>query len=220
MSFMGQFRLSELPRLDENLTLPDGGYLYFFFDTQDLAGSQVIWEPNESGLVEIAAPSPPAPEPPKGLKRLFGMKSNAPKFEVFKELNVDFRVVETYPPTDSDLLQPYEDDDLDELLDLRESIYGRLPAHHFFGYPDPEQGSEMEIDCELETNTSQVKRSSAYSDPAILKAAKDWRLLLQLDEDGATGFTFVDAGKLYFWIRTQDAVSNNFSRAHAICQFG
>jgi len=205
MSFMGQIRLSDLPRPEGALPLPERGYLYFFFDTIDLQGCRVIWSAAETGLVEIPAPPQPPPPVPKGLRKLLGIKPKGPRFEIYQRSPVSFASIQTYPPTESDLLGSLEDEDIDEYTEFRVEVYGESPAHHFFGYPDPEQGDDMDLQCEIESSVVPPRLPQAFTDPAVLKAAKDWRLLLQLDEDGATGFTFVDVGKLYFWIRIQDA---------------
>jgi len=221
MNFVGQFLLSELPQVDGQLPLPSTGYLYFFFSDDDLHSCHVIWRSEVSGLTEIPAPPRPEPEPAKGLKKLLGIKPKPPRFEIYRKQSVGFQEVRTFPPAESEIVESIlKDDDCEELINLSESLYSGLPAHHFFGHPEPVQGNDMEFQCEVETAGSHLGPSEAYTDPKILAAAKDWRLLLQLDEDRATGFTFVDAGKLYFWIRTQDAANNDLSRVHVVCQFG
>jgi hypothetical protein len=48
-----------------------------------------------------------------------------------------------------------------------------------------------------------------------------WRLLLQLDTDQAgPGWSWGDAGRLYFWIRERDLTQEEFSRAWIAVQSG
>jgi uncharacterized protein YwqG len=43
-------------------------------------------------------------------------------------------------------------------------------------------------------------------------------LLLQIDSDDAIGWTWGDAGRLYFWIRKQDLAARRFDRVWTILQ--
>lgn len=95
------------------------------------------------------------------------------------------------------------------------------PAHQIGGYPLTVQGDNMELECQLVTSGVYVGNSKGYSKPNV-EAAKpgsaDWRLLLQLDTDDTVGMMWGDTGRLYFWIREQDARAGDFSKTWTILQ--
>jgi uncharacterized protein YwqG len=102
-----------------------------------------------------------------------------------------------------------------------EALTPRGPVHQVGGYPLPVQGDGMELECQLVTSGVYAGNSSAYKTSKV-EAAKpssgDWRLLLQLDTDDASGMTWGDSGRLYFWIREQDARVGDFSKTWTILQ--
>lgn len=93
------------------------------------------------------------------------------------------------------------------------------PAHKIGGYPDPVQGDEMELECQLASNGVDVGSPEGYASDAAKRLESgraDWRLLLQIDSDDAV--MWGDVGKLYFWIREQDARAGDFSAAWLVLQ--
>jgi uncharacterized protein YwqG len=104
---------------------------------------------------------------------------------------------------------------------LREAEYGHGPKHQIGGYPDPVQGAEMDQECQLASNGLSVGNSSGYDDPraeALRAGASDWRLLLQLDSDDDLKVMWGDCGRIYFWVREQDARKRDFSGAWLVLQ--
>ena len=93
------------------------------------------------------------------------------------------------------------------------------PAHQMGGYPHPVQGDDMELECHLASNGIYVGSSEGYASDAakqLESGRADWRLLLQIDSDDAV--IWGDVGKLYFWIREQDARAGDFSAAWLVLQ--
>ncbi|MFM8753249.1 MAG: DUF1963 domain-containing protein, partial [Phenylobacterium sp.] len=54
---------------------------------------------------------------------------------------------------------------------------------------------------------------------ADFAAARDWRLLLQVDSDPAAGFDWIQNGRLYFWVHEAEARAGDFSRVFVLAQF-
>jgi uncharacterized protein YwqG len=82
------------------------------------------------------------------------------------------------------------------------------PAHQIGGLPGPIQFDTMEDDC----HAIWRELGNAGGD------ASDWRLLLQLDTDFDADMMWCDMGRLYFWVREQDARAGDFSNVWAILQ--
>jgi len=79
----------------------------------------------------------------------------------------------------------------------------------------------MELECQLVTHGLNLGRPEGYKNMEVERlrlGADDWRLLLQLDTDHEAGMMWGDTGRLYFWIREQDARARDFSKAWAILQ--
>jgi uncharacterized protein YwqG len=83
------------------------------------------------------------------------------------------------------------------------------------GHPDAVQG-DPQLECEAATRG--LSAASARADPEIGAKAADWRLLLQVDSDRASGMMWSDVGMLYYWIRAEDLATCRFDRVQAIVQ--
>jgi len=53
---------------------------------------------------------------------------------------------------------------------------------------------------------------------SLRRAAREWRLLLQIDSDPALGMNWADGGCLYIFIRARDAKRGDFSKTVTILQ--
>ncbi|MCW1884916.1 YwqG family protein [Luteolibacter flavescens] len=194
--------------------LPKQGKLLFFcdlkdtpwgFDPADLGGWRVI-HLTADGSEGFA--SPPATLPKKRrlpMKHLRFEKANLPPPSRHPSLNhVEF----TFS----------QEEWLDEHL---QSLVGPNPAHQMSSHAQAIQNAEMELECQLASNGIYVGEPSGYEDPraeGLAAGASDWRLLLQVDSDEELDLMWCDSGKVYFWIREEDARSGDFSRTWMILQ--
>ncbi len=95
------------------------------------------------------------------------------------------------------------------------------PGHQLFGWPRPVQGDGMQLECQLVSNGVYCGNPDGYKSKeakTLRPSAADWELLLQLDSDDDAGMMWGDLGKLYFWIRREDAKHRDFSNVWMILQ--
>lgn len=178
--------------------LPTEGRFYAFVD-EDRNGF--------ADLVRVIyATDPPGPG-----------RSPPPNTRVYPERRVAF---ETYPSMPSlDWLDAHDinvtDEELDELADLPDAAFGDEIQHRIGGYPSEIQNSRLNVECEL------IRRGlpdGAEATDAILRAARQWRLLLQVDSDDALKMNWGDGGRLYVFTREKNARAGDFSKTVTLMQ--
>lgn len=101
--------------------------------------------------------------------------------------------------------------DLESSHAFYDALIGLEPAspwHQIGGLPGAIQFDTMEREC----HAIWRELGNAGGD------ASDWRLLLQLDTDPNADMMWFDMGRLYFWVREQDARAGDFSNVWAILQ--
>jgi uncharacterized protein YwqG len=107
--------------------------------------------------------------------------------------------------------------ELDQLSCLPDEPFGDQVQHRIGGYPSEIQESQMQVECEYMRRGLEGDWSDEVP-PAIMRASKDWRLLLQIDSDPDLGMSWGDAGRLYVFIRRKDASAGDFSKTVTIFQ--
>jgi len=188
--------------------LPPSGRLLFFYDAEKQPwgfdpkdrGSFVVLHAGNDAATLVAPPGAPLPR-----------------------RNVSCRVIETYPSWERPEVASLQltDSEAEILIDARLAAYGESPHHQVWGFPDPIQGDEMELECQLVSHGLYCGDSSGYLSreaAPLREGAKDWRLLLQIDTDEDLGVMWGDGGILYFWIREEDARAGRFDQAWAVLQ--
>ena len=188
--------------------LPPSGRLLFFYDAEKQPWG---FDPKDRGsfvVVHATADAATLPVPPA---------SPLPR------RSVSFGLIETYPSWERPEVEALQltDAEAEILIDARLAAYGESPHHQVWGFPDPIQGDEMELECQLVSHGLYCGDSSGYlsREAATLKeGARDWRLLLQIDTDEDLGVMWGDSGILYFWIREEDARAGRFDQAWAVLQ--
>ena len=189
--------------------LPPSGRLLFFYDAENQPWG---FDPKNRGSWAVlpAGDVTPASAPAGATTSL----THRP---------VMFRRIDTYPSYERPDVAALHltDAEAEILIDARLAVYGDRPRHQIAGFPDPVQGDEMELECQLVSNGLYCGDTSGYLSSRaseLRDGAKDWRLLLQLDSDEELGVMWGDAGTLYFWIREADARSGRFDQAWVVLQ--
>jgi uncharacterized protein YwqG len=188
--------------------LPPSGRLLFFYDAEKQPWG---FDPKDRGSFVILHTTGDA------------ATVAAPPVAPLARRNVSFDVIETYPSWERPEVSAMQltDAEAEILIDARLAAYGELPHHQVWGFPDPIQGDEMELECQLVSHGLYCGDSSGYlsREAASLKGgARDWRLLLQIDTDEDLGVMWGDGGILYFWIREEDARAGRFDQAWTVLQ--
>lgn len=212
LSLLAQLDLAEMRAANGPEWLPERGRLLFFYDLEE---SPWGFDPRDagSGVVRYEA----------GPTAVAAMPADLPEDRRFKARPITFTVDGSVPDEtrldfDWKSLSPREQGDLEEAT---EAMLPEEPAHQVGGYPWPVQGDTMEWECQMVTHGLSTGDSKAYRSKRglELKAGEsEWLLLLQLDTDESVGMTWGDGGRLYFWIREEDARAGDFSKVWTILQ--
>lgn len=215
LSFLACITLEELPRTAEMDWLPAQGRLLFFydiehqpwgFDPKDAGGWRVLYVAAAVAFDGVAQPPRPLSsdqEIPKRFVR-FSLRGMPPS-PAAREI-VDLRL--------SDVEQAALDKN-------REALFDGQPHHQIAGYPDPIQGDDMDLECQLVSNGIYCGNANGYTDPRVAslrEEAADWSLLFQMDSDDELRVMWEDTGMLYFWIRREDARACRFDKTWLILQ--
>jgi uncharacterized protein YwqG len=110
-----------------------------------------------------------------------------------------------------------DEQELDALADAPGEPFGDELQHRVGGYPAEIQDAQMAIEAEY-ASRGQTRDHREPTPRDVAKAAKDWRLLLQIDSDPALRMSWGDAGRLYVFIREGDARAADFSRTVTLWQ--
>lgn len=199
-TFLCQLSLSEVHAAGGPEWLPSTGRLYFFYDDwrrglADLV--HVIHQPDEDASTNGLGPGAFVARPVT-----FQPKTSLPSLDW---LGVD--------PAELDC----GDDELDELAELPEREFGTDPQHRIGGYPGEIQDEQMGLSCEYFARGMNPYKNPEAT-PAIERASKAWRLLLQVDSDKSLKMNWGDGGRLYVFIREKHAIAGDFSKTITLWQ--
>lgn len=202
-AFLAQVDLGAFQPHSQLNWLPEVGQLFLFADLEGYGFADQMQVRFHAG-----SPGRPRLPPARGLR--------------FPERRVAFEQYTSVPSLDwlgVDLAEvDLDEDELDEVSALPDAPFGDEIQHRFGGYPSEIQGGQMAVECELIRRGLPSEHEGTEITPAILRASKAWRLLLQIDSDPALKMSWGDGGRLYVFVREQDAKAGDFSRTITLSQ--
>jgi len=204
LSFIAQVNLAGVALYDKENLLPKQGLLYFFYSAEQEAGgfdqkdrnkfNVIYWNGNFNELQRTDFPA------------------DLPVYLSFKACAVAIKPEISLPFCDHAVYSDFTEAETDKFWD---EVYNDPTINKLFGYSDNIQG-EMELECELVTNGLYCGDASGYNDPkakALEPNAKNWLLLLQIDSNDENEMMWGDCGRLYFWIKKEDLLNQNFDKS-------
>ncbi|MDX1962188.1 MAG: YwqG family protein [Pirellulales bacterium] len=212
LDFLLQINLADVAPLDVQKLLPASGLLSFFYDLDsqpwgydpaDLGGFKVIHTTEMLMLSEHEIPNPDFPMPECELT--FHSVLTLPHFGS----RAAYKFIESVGLSEADY-NAYSE--LTSKVEKLSHTVDGMGNHHLLGHSANVQG-DMQLEAQLVTNGLNCGNSRGYEDPRrkILEAgAEEWLLLLQLDSDDVNGFMWGDCGMLYYWIRRDDLMNQQF----------
>jgi uncharacterized protein YwqG len=202
-AFLAQIDLAAVQLHAQLDWLPEAGRFYAFVDLEGYGFADQVQARFHAG-----PPGEARPAPTRGLQ--------------FPERRVAFGRCTSLPSLDwlgVDLAKTdLGEDELDELSDLPDAPFGDEIQHRIGGYPSELQDEQMAVACELLRRGLPPVHEGTEITAAISRASKAWRLLLQVDSDPALRMNWGDGGRLYVFIREQDAKAGDFSRTITLSQ--
>jgi len=191
--------------------LPGEGRLQVFLDMGDRPQD---FEPEQPGACVVrweTGPERPASAPddlrPRSRIAAFPLKPTPRMSYADERIEIDWRALTR-----------------DENRTLEAAVLDMLspePAHQIGGYPGNLQGDDMEVQCAAAAaGTGDVRTFDPDAlTEATIEAAKDWRLLLQVDSDPAASLDWMQRGRVFVWIHEAAARRGDFSQVFAFVQF-
>lgn len=184
--------------------MPHEGRLYAFYDHDSHGLADVV------RVLHSAEPAGPPAVAPKGVWRRF------------HERRVTFSARTSAPSFDWLGMAAHEAGLDDAAIDGLEVLADAPPSdevqHRIGGYPNEIQPERMWLSCEHLARGLPDPVWDEEIPPAIERAAKQWRLLLQIDSDSDLKMNFGDGGRLYVFIRERDARRADFSKTVTLWQ--
>lgn len=210
MSFLAQIDLASLTSLESPDTLPNKGTLFFFYDCEEMPWG---FEPEDRDGWKILYSEEDCSELPLS-------QSRKKDTLFFSQRGLEFALISTTPSIYNNKVVELKLPDglTDKWFDLWPGQ--ELPIQ-FFGFANPVQDDEMDLQCQLAFNGVNVGSPSAYKSAkakALTHGKEDWLLLAQFNSVEEIGFEWGDSGMLYFWIRKEDLAQRNFDNVWMVLQ--
>jgi uncharacterized protein YwqG len=205
-AFLAQLDLAEVRAAGGPEWLPESGRLFFFY-AEGWGG-----DPDQVRALHSTERAGPPAQPPAGLSRKLRFPERRAGFlKMISMPSLDWLGVDV---TEIDI----SDRELDELADGPTAPFGDELQHRIGGYPAEIQDERMPLACEHLARGLPEPLYGAEVQPAIERACREWRLLLQIDSDPALKMNWGDGGRLYIFIRERHARAGDFSKTVSIWQ--
>ena len=197
--FLAQVDLAEVHACEPVDWLPPTGKLYAFLDERGLDSAEMIRVLFSQSPPDVSAGQPSFVERRVRFERRSSLPSpdwlglDATELDCDPSHWAEAKAVDDAPP--SDVLQ-----------------------HRVGGYPNEIQVECMRLTCEHLARELAPPRFRDVIEPGIEGRSWNWQLLLQIDSDPALKMNWGDGGRLYVFVREQDARSGDFSQTVSIWQ--
>lgn len=230
LTFIGQFRFSELTSHDTANLLPSHGILYYFYDADE-----VLWVQNrdlwKTVYIEdehrplIRTPHPTYQATNRLIAALpvhrieYASRHSLPI--IFWSEQADFGINFLYPPGDE--TDPANQQDIYRYFELLETAYPE-PQHHWLGHPLRKQGY---IEWDVVTIGEQIRpekvgdRDYRYTQEQITYVQSEmanWQFLFQICSDDSLNLEWGDSGSLYICIPKTSLAARRFEDCWTIMQ--
>jgi uncharacterized protein YwqG len=215
MLFLCQLDLSELPVGCNRHGLPLTGMIYFFYNQE-----QETWgfDPKDKGSWSVLYTPLSASD-----CQLRDIPEEIDESMLPEEKSLGYENYKSFPDYYDERVFSLElsSKQVDQYYEQYSNNFNNEHAHHLFGYPNPVQNNDMDLECQLVSNGLYCGDSTGYNDPRAVELTpgkSDWMLLLQLDSDEDANIMWGDSGMLYFWIRKEDLDELRFENCWMILQ--
>jgi len=207
-AFLLQIDLEEINSFDIENRLPQKGILSFWIHSWN--DGKVLYFKNKDELVKAILPFE-YEEINKRKKLPFWKRFFTPEinFKLYPECPLHFEVEYHAPSWDSLQMRLLHINNNTKLrnLEINEDYiveYCEDRAHHLLGYYVGLQESTYEL--------TKIAKGKYVRKPSkeLIKVGLEWKLLLQIDTDDVTDMSWVDGGKILFFIKETDLKKENF----------
>jgi uncharacterized protein YwqG len=204
LAFIAQLRLDDLRAYPVAQTLPNSGWLYYFYDARQQAFGD---KPANRGAWQVLA----QPAGAAGALQRQAAPGGLPAESRFRPCAVDWSVEWTLPQRPP-LFAPQLDWTHDEQSKYEDFIFQHFsdrssPRHRLLGQADEIQ-DDMHLQCQLLSHGLSDEQDPRAA--SLAPGAMNWQLLLQVDSDAGAGMEWGNSGMLYYWIEKDALQARRF----------
>ena len=201
LSFIAQINLSDIKPYDTENLLPSSGILYFFYSSLisglgDYSSDKDKFEVSyyDGDLCRLSRTDFPL---------------DYKEETKYKPCQLSFKQGISLPNWDSDVYNFFdeEDKDFDSFLDISKAT----ECTKLLGYADIIENA-MEFQCELISKEISQESNETLEQEFEFKPA-EWILLFQVDSNEESNMQWIDAGRLYYWIKKEDLLNKRFDKS-------